>query len=145
MWRSPVQHGRALPDLCTYVRVYIYIYTYIYIYACIYVFIDAYAFDYQISQRYMHFFFYYYLILNTNPISEEKIIYMCLPSVYTISHVFYSFLFCVFLYVCMYVSMLCQKWRNKTFNSLMPGDVYKFAIKVGHYCFRLVAFLGAPE
>ena len=144
MWRSQVQHGRALPDLCTYVRVYIYIYTYIYMHAFACLLTRMHLIT-KFHKDICILFFYYYLILNTNPISEEKIIYMCLPSVYTISHVFYSFLFCVFLYVCMYVSMLCQKWRNKTFNSLMPGDVYKFAIKVGHYCFRLVAFLGAPE
>ena len=45
-------------------------------------------------------FWYYYLILNINHISDEKIIYMCLPSIYMILPDFYCFYY-VFI-VCMY-------------------------------------------
>ena len=40
----------------------------------------------------MHFDFWYYdLILNINHISDEKIIYMCLPGIYMILPDFYCF------------------------------------------------------
>ena len=45
---------------------------------------------------------------------REKIIYMLLPSAYMILPVFIAFIICFY---CLYVSMLCQKWRNKTEKS----------------------------
>ena len=47
-------------------------------------------------------FWYYYLILNINHISDENIIYMCLPSIYMILPVFYCFYYMFLLFVCIH-------------------------------------------
>ena len=51
----------------------------------------------------MHFTFWnYYLIFNINHISDEKIIYMCLPSIYMILPDFYCFYYVFLLFVCIH-------------------------------------------
>ena len=85
------------PDPCAYVRECTWP-----ICAWIYVFIDAYIFNCLITRTCNFSFWYYYLILNINPISDEKIIYMCLPGVYTILPVFYCFYYKFLLFVCIH-------------------------------------------
>ena len=65
--------------------------------------IDAYALNCLISQRYAFLVFDITIfILNINHVSDEKIFYMCLPSIYMILPVFYGFYYMFLLFVCIH-------------------------------------------
>ena len=75
-------------------------------------------------------FLYYYLILIINLICDEKIIYMCLPSVYMILHAFNCFYHRFLVYVCIHALL---ELRNKTVKSVKSIAWFGIIVKIFFY------------